>query len=162
MLVKTMGIIILLCGSLYLCVSFSLFERRRLEQCEGFLLLIRHVKAQIACFHMPLSRIWQTFSSRELERCGFLSALRESGDFEAALDACRGRIWLSEDELGLLRAFAGELGRSYLEEQMACCDYYIGELERAYAQRRTARPARTRLFRSLFLTGGLMLVILLL
>ena len=62
MLVKTLGIILLLCGSLYLCVSFSLFERRRLEQCEGFMLLIRHVKAQISCFHMPLSRIWQTFS----------------------------------------------------------------------------------------------------
>lgn len=161
-MLKTLGVILLLSGSLYLCFSFSVFERRRVQQCEGFLLLLRHIRAQIACFRMPLGRIWDSFSSAELQRCGFLDALRQKGDFAQALSCCKGQIWLSREELDLLYAFGGELGRSYFEEQVACCDYYIGELEQAYAQRRSEQPARTKLYRSLFLTGGLMLVIVLL
>ena len=58
-MIKTLGVILLLSGSLYLCFSFSVFERRRVLQCEGFLLLLRHIRAQIACFRMPLDRIWE-------------------------------------------------------------------------------------------------------
>lgn len=161
MLLKTFGVILLLSGSLYLCFSFSVFERRRLAQCEGFLLFIRHIKAQISCFHMPLGRIYASFTSEELERCGFLGALRESEDVGKALDAAKGQIWLSKEEMSLLRAFSGELGVSYVDEQVSCCDYYIGELERAYAERRSELPSRAKLYRSLFITGGLMLVIIL-
>lgn len=161
-MLKTFGVIMLLSGGLYLCFSFSVFERRRVLQCEGFLLLLRHIRAQIACFRMPLDRIWESFSSAELKRCGFLDALREKGDFTQALLAVRGQIWLCREELDLLFAFGGELGRSYFEDQVACCDYYIGELEQAYAQRRVEQPKRVKLYRSLFLTGSLMLVIILL
>lgn len=162
MLLKTFGVILLLSGSLYLCFCFTQFERRRLQQCEGLLLLLRHIKAQISCFHMPLGRIYATFSSEELERCGFLEALRQTEDISKALDSAKGEMWLSGEEMTLLRAFSGEVGASYVEEQIACCDYYIGQLEQAYAERKTALPARRKLYRSLFITGGLMLVIILL
>ena len=161
-MIKTLGVILLLSGSLYLCFSFSAFERRRVLQCEGFLLLLRHIRAQIACFRMPHDRIWESYSSAELARCGFLDALREKGDFTQALLAVRSQIWLSREELDLLLAFGGELGRSYFEDQVSCCDYYIGELEQAYAERRSEQPKRVKLYRSLFLTGSLMLVIILL
>ena len=162
MLIKTFGIILLLSSTLYLCLTFTLFERRRVSQCEGFLLLMRHIKAQISCFHTPLSRIWTSFSSEELEKCGFLGMLRQTEDFQKALGAVQGKIWLSAEELVLLHAFAGELGRSYVEEQISCCDYYIGQLEQAYLERRQEQPKRSKLYRSLFITGGLALVILLL
>ena len=162
MLVKTLGIILLLSGSLYLCFSFSLFEKRRLEQCEGFLLLIRHLKAQISCFHTPLGRIYASFTHGELERCGFLPILRQTGNLSMALKDAKKDIWLSEEEFTLLNAFAGEVGGSYVDEQISCCDYYIGELERAYKERREEIPGRKKLYRSLFITGGLMLAIVLL
>ena len=72
------------------------------------------------------------------------------------------KIWLSEEEFTLLSAFAGEVGGSYVDEQISCCDYYIGELERAYKERREEIPGRKKLYRSLFITGGLMLAIVLL
>ena len=161
MLLKSFGVILLLSASLYLCFAFATFERRRMMQCEGFLQLMRHIKAQITCFRMPLSRIWTSFSSDELERCGFLSALRECQDVEKALMLSKENIWISADELHLLRSFSGELGRSYADEQIACCEYYIEELERMCAERKNAGPMRTKLYRSLFLVGGMMLVIIL-
>ncbi|MFA5561730.1 MAG: stage III sporulation protein AB [Eubacteriales bacterium] len=161
MLLKSFGVIVLLGMTLYLCISFSVFERRRMAQSEGFLLLVRHIKAQIACFRLPLGEIFHTFAHAELERCGFLPTLREGRDFAAALQAAAPAIWLSAEESGLLRAFAGELGRSYREEQVACCEYYAGELEQAYAQRRRDHPTRAKLYRSLFVTGALMLIIIL-
>ena len=162
MIVRLAGALLLIGGSVGLSACYARFESRRVGQSEGFLLLLRHVRAQIACFHMPLARVWETFSCPELERCGFLPALRETGDFAAALERCRRGVWASADEMTLLRAFGSEIGRSYLEEQISCCDYYIGEFESAYARHRTERPARARLFRCLCVTGGLMLVILLL
>ena len=161
-MVRSLGVILLLSGSLYLCFSFAAFERRRLEQCEGFLLLLRHIKAQISCFRMPLARIFESFQCPELARCGFLQAVQEHGDFAQALRECKGKIWLSGEEMDLLFAFASELGRSYFEEQISLCDYYIGEFEQAYASRRRDLPVRTKLYRSLFLTGALLVVIVLL
>ena len=162
MLLKSFGIILLLTGSLYLCFSFSQFERKRLRQCEGFLLLLRHIRAQISCFRMPIGRIYASFSTEELEQCGFLSLLRDTEDLEKALLGAKGNIWISEEEISLLKAFGRELGEGYAEEQIAVCDYYIGELEKAYGERRNGLPQQTKLYRSLFITGGLMLAIMLL
>ena len=161
-MLRLIGILAVAGASLYLCVAFTVFERRRLAQCEGFLMLVRHAAAQISCFRMPQGRIWESFSSEELERCGFLPVLREEGDFGRALEQTASHIWLSEEERSLLFAFGGELGRTLAEEQARACEYYVGELEQAYRTRREEHPRRVRLYRSLFLTGGLMAVVLLL
>lgn len=161
MLCKLLGILLLGGTAFWLCRSLARFESRRIRQTEGFLLLLRHMKAMISCFRAPVREIYDGFACRALEECGFLDALRMRGDFGEAVAICRDRIYLDEEEINLLAAFGHELGKSYRDEEVEGCDYYIGEFERAYAARREEHPNRVRFYRSLVITGALMLVIVL-
>ena len=158
MLLKVCGALTLLILTLYLCYEATSMERRRVRQTEGFLLLLRHIRSQISCFCTPVRDILSSFENEALERSGFLCEAR-SGDFVSALDICKDRIYLDTEEINLLIAFGEELGKSYREEQIENCDYYIGELENLYGKRREEQPKRARLFRSLVLTCGLMVII---
>ena len=133
-------------------------EIKRVRQAEGFLMLLRHIRSQISCFCTPLGDIFGAYENAALEEIGFLSAMRERG-FSAAIDECREKILLSCDEIGFLYSFGEEIGKSYREEEIECCDYYISVLEDSYARSRADQPRRARLFRSVLLTGGLMLII---
>lgn len=157
--IKTIGAVLLLCITVYLCVAFTWNEARRLRQLEGLLLLLRTVRGQISCFRTPVDRIYASFENEALERCGFLPALRQTGDFTQALEAVGPRLLMPEEEARLLSSFGLELGGTYRDEQVAACDYYISELENCFARRREERPRRLRLGRSLLLTGGLMLIL---
>lgn len=161
MFFKICGVLVLGAMTYYLCHSLTRFESRRIRQTEGFLLLLRHIKAMISCYRAPVREIYDGFSCRALEECGFIDALRLEGSFERAIQICRERIYLEEEEINLLTAFGRELGKSYRDEEVESCDYYIGEFERAFAGRREEHPKRVKLYRSLVITGALMLVIVL-
>ena len=158
MLLKWCGSFMLLILTLYLCYEASAMERRRVRQTEGFLLLLRHIKSQISCFCTPVRDIFFSFENDSLERTGFLSEAKK-GDFVSALNSCRDKIYLDGEEINLLLAFGEELGKSYRDEEIKNCDYYIRELENLYSKRREEQPNKSRLYRSLVLTCGLMVII---
>ncbi len=160
-MLQLIGAIGVMALSAYLAFSFSKMEGKRVRQIEGFLLLIRHIRAEIACFRTPVADIYAGFSHAALAECGFLESLRERG-FSAALAAGQGELYLEEEEMATLSAFGEGVGRSYSGEQIALCDYTIGELEKALSRRREEAPKRARVLRTLSIAGGLMLVILLL
>ena len=124
-------------------------------------MLVRHIRGQICCYRTPIYKIYASFSHKELEECGFLSVLRERG-FLAALNECASALYVEGQELSALRAFGTELGKSQTSEELRLCDYTAAELERAVARRREEAPKRTRVLQTLSISGGLMLVILLL
>ncbi len=136
-------------------------EERRLREGEGFLQLLRYIRAQIACFATPLPEIYAAFENEALAACGFLAVLREGG-IEAALAACRDSLHAEKAERKTLLEAARELGGGYREQQLATCDYYIGALEELCRTRRAEYPGRLRLGRTLIFCGGGALLILLL
>ena len=161
MYVRIAGVVLLFGLSLFFCLCVSRMERGRVRQTEGFLLLLRYVRTQISCFRTPVQEIYGSFRNPALSECGFLDALRQYG-FPEALDRCTGRLYLDEEELKTLSALGRELGRSYCEDQIALCDYTLEQMERAFDRRREEAPKRTRVAHSLVLTGGLMLILVLL
>lgn len=161
MLLRALGMLVLFGVSLCLCRTVSRVERGRVRQAEGFLLLLRHIRTQIACFRTPVGEIYAGFENRALASCGFLAALRRDG-FAAALRECRPGLYLGSEELALLAAFGDEVGKSYCEEQLALCDYTVGELESLFTKRRDEESGRTRVAHSLVITGSLMLILILL
>ena len=133
---------------------------RRLAECEGFLDLLRLIRARISNFSEPLDAIYSDFSNPALDALGFTAALSRDG-FAAALDECRERSALDRETMTLLCAFARELGMNYRTEQLASCDRYIAELEGRREYSRTESARKTKLACSLTVTFGLMLIIVL-
>ena len=114
--------VILLCG-IFAGLFFAAYERRRVQQAEGFLSLLRVIRIEIDCFSMPVSRILAECDRDILIACGVSGVPR---DFKALLAATR--LYLSEEICRLLADFAGRLGGSYREEQLRCCEYYLARL----------------------------------
>ena len=159
-MIGTLGAKTILSMTLYVALLFSNMQSRRQKNLECFLLLIRFIESEISCYQTPLDDIYRRFDGDALERCGFSAVLREKGLKEALVE-CKEALCLSDEEYRLLLDFSGELGKSYREEQLRGCDYYRRMLESYCNEGRQELPARLKLCRSLTLTGGLLLVVLL-
>lgn len=161
MIYKLIGAAMLMALSISMAFQICTMESRRVRQTEALLLLLRYIKAQISCFRTPLSEMFAGFENEELEACGLLPLLRDGCSFPDAFEKTRPRLYLDSDETEMLSSFSREIGGGYREEQEECCAYYIRELERAYSEGREERPARVRVLRSLVISAGLMVIIIL-
>ena len=155
------GAVLILLASVALARAHSAVEQKKLSVCEGVVGFVRFVREQVACFHTPTGEIYCSFFHRELEDCGFLPMLRERG-LEAAVGKLEELKLLSQEEQRALRGFAAMLGKGQTEGQVRLCDYTERMLAESLKKRREETPRATRVFGTLSVTGGLMLIILLL
>lgn len=152
---KWLGVGVILCCGIFSGLFFAAFERRRLEQAEGFLSLLRLIRLQIDCFSMPVSRILSQCDKSVLAACG---AAAPQSDFKALVRDTK--LYLSEEMCRLLTDFAGRLGGSYREEQLRCCEYYLARLAPYCDTLRAELPKRERM--ALFLPPALSVALILL
>ncbi len=159
MLIKTLGAVLV--GGCF----FSLFraylekEKKKVSEGEGFLALLRFLRAEIASFGSPTEKIFSRFSCEVLSDCGFIELLRKEG-FSAALSSSRPRLSVSEEVYTLLSSFGEELGRRYLPEELARLDYYIDALGAHLEGVKRDSPKRSRLCRALLFCAAGMVIIL--
>ena len=156
---RVVGVISLFAVALVICRALAEHEERRIRAIDGLLALLRHVKAKILCFRMPLDEIYRDVCDAELERIGFLRILRESASLRRALEGSSETLLISQDLFRRLAELGDALGAGDGAAAAELCEYYIGELSREAAELRAAAPKRLRLHRSLVVTGMLMLVI---
>ncbi|MBR2464041.1 MAG: stage III sporulation protein AB [Clostridia bacterium] len=152
---RWLGVGVILCCGIFSGLFFAAFERRRLEQAEGFLSLLRLIRLQIDCFSAPVSRILAECDKSVLAACGIASP---KTDFKALLRDTK--LYLSEEMCRLLTDFAGRLGGSYREEQLRCCEYYLARLAPYCDTLRAELPKRERM--ALFLPPALSVALILL
>ena len=152
------GAIGVLCLAAYLSFSGGRVFRERLLQMDGLLLLLRHIRERIACFHTPRGEILESFQNPALSRAGFLAAAR-GGDLAAALAASLDRLYLDEGESAILTEFASGFGAGFAEEELARCDLAIARLEAAITARREALPRTAKLYRTVVVCSALAVII---
>lgn len=134
-------------------------ERRRLKEQRALLRLLIHIRDALATAPLPLNEIYADFHDDSLARTGFLCVLTQRG-LAAALDARL--LHLSEEELSPFKEYAAALGtRPYAEEKKK-----TEELCRlaavTLARHEESAPARIKLVGTLFFSGGVLLLLLLL
>ncbi|MBQ3483369.1 MAG: hypothetical protein IJA78_04250 [Clostridia bacterium] len=154
---KWIGIALVLCCGIGASVAFVAFERRRFAQACGFLALLRYIRLQIDCFSLPIGKILGSCDRAVLADCG---APVHAPDFPTLLDGTR--LYLPEEICRLLTDLAAQLGGSYREEQLRCCDYYMARLAPFCDRLREELPRRTRMAALLPLAFAAILVLLLL
>ena len=152
---RWLGVGVILCCGIFSGLFFAAFERRRLEQAEGFLSLLRLIRLQIDCFSAPVSRILAQCDKSVLAACGITTS---KTDFKALL--LDTKLYLSEEMCRLLTDFAGRLGGSYREEQLRCCEYYLARLAPYCDTLRAELPKHERM--ALFLPPALSVALILL
>lgn len=148
--------------SLFLLFALVLYhreEKRRLAEYRGLCRLTEHLRLSLAGAPMPLSLIYERFSDDALAHAGFLSSLKSEGLLPALASKT---LHLDDDELRPFQAYAEGLGnRLYVEEQRAT-ENLLSDVTEILRQKEAAFPRKKRLTGTLFFTGGMMVLLLLL
>lgn len=159
-------------GSVFIVISSALIgilcaknERRRVEQLEGILGMLRHIREQISYFRRTKSKILTSFSDRRPEMRVFMSNLHanacDAHPLTAAIERSGPRLMLTAEEKDKLITYDKQFGCHNGESEIRCCDYYISIFEEILEKEKKEMPGKIKLYRTLTLMGGLMLVILL-
>ena len=157
---KIAGLFLVAFSSVSCGFFFAARYGSRLRQWEGFLRLIELIACRISGYASPLSEIYRDFGDRELENCGFINELQQS-DLGEALRSCSGLDRRGEG-YSIMLAFAAQLGRGGVDEQLAHCRYYGKKMQEAVESMRKKKPQTTRLCFSVCGAVGLTVDLLLL
>lgn len=130
----------------------------RYSQIESLISFLRFVRAQIECFAMPASEILSRCDERLLSDCGFSVSAREM-NFEGLV----GVLSISDKESReIIESFLRGFGKSYREEQIKECDYYIDLLCERRQRLLEDLPNKKRVNSALCISSALAAIILLL
>ena len=158
-MIRAFGVLLF---SLFLFGSLSAYrkeENRGLSEYRGLYRLILHLSSAISELPLPLCEIYATFEDDALLAAGFLPILQKEG-LAAALS--RDCVRIEHEKLAPFRDYAKGLGtRLYTEEQRAARQL-AAEAERTLAAWEAALPQSQKITRTLSLTGGALVLLLLL
>jgi stage III sporulation protein AB len=141
--------------------GLALAEKKRIERGEALRALIAHISREIECFRTPLENIYSSFSSEVLEKNAFLQKVRVSG-LERALEGERTAFCFDEKSFVALVNFTEFLGKSEYSDQTARCKYILSVLDEDLKIKRENYPKNRKMYSSLGILAGIMIVILLL
>ena len=159
--IKYIGLFLIFIVCTFFGSGLALAEKRRIEQGEALRALIMHISREIECFRTPLENIYSSFSSETLEKNGFLQKVRTEG-FKSTLEGERSIFCFGEKSFGALLNFAEFLGKSEYSDQSARCKYILSVLDEELKTKREAYPKNRKMYSSLGILAGIMIVILLL
>lgn len=151
MLVKIIGCLLLTGSGVYLAVSLTRYERRRLTVLDGYLSLLRTVKGQIDCFARPLSDILAGAHPSVLAACRGQSyppagippgGKRIIPSLPALISD--GHDYLTPESERILTSFADECGNTLRTEQVGLCEYCLEALNEERRRLADALPVRQR------------------
>lgn len=137
---KWLGLLLLLLCGVLTGIGAVSFERRRYRQAEGFLALLRHVRAQIDCFSTPLRGIFADCDVGIWADCGAKQAPQELPSLLRSVP-----LYLPQEVCRLLFDLGERLGTGYREEQLRCCDYFLERLVPICDKMRAELPKRERM-----------------
>jgi hypothetical protein len=150
----------LLAGAAWLSANLTHNARRQAKIYAGILRLMQYIAVEISCFGTARETLFSSFQDEVLEKCGFLPALRRLGRMREAL--AESGVELIGGDAALLAAFDEALGTSFRDEQLTVCAYYVDRWKERERTVREGLPSRVRLARTVTLSCGMLLLLLLL
>ena len=157
---KPLGAILVMACCFLASFSISSRAKKEIAELEAFILLIGRIRTDIACFSRPLCEIYAGFEADVFEKSGFIKTLKEKG-LSCAIEITEHKFSLCEENMAIIKQFASTIGKSYKEEEIKTCDYYISQLSERHKVLKDSFPKRNKLSRSLCFLLGVSIIIIL-
>ncbi len=122
-ILKLIGSLLFGASGVIMALSYRRFQLKKLQTTDGFISLLFYIKGQIDCFSRPRSDILSSVPPEVFCACNCPGGAET---LEELVEASR--IYLDEEPLRLVAAFASEFGSTFRDEQLRRCDYYISAL----------------------------------
>ncbi len=153
------AICIVVCAFL-LSRSYSSYMKRRVSECECFLLLISHAEKMIRCFLSPITDIFSGFECGEESVMAFVCDVRGGKALSDAFAERECDFALGKDGKKILSELFSELGRGYKDGTLTLVASARSELEKYTVREREEGEKNSKLATAL-LVGGAVGVLLL-
>ena len=156
MSIKLLGVFLILLSGVSGVAYTARAERKRLAVLDAWIELIRLIRGQIDLFLMPLDEILGTADKR------IFSVLGVQGshvDMQALLASSA--PYLEKDCHRHLTTLVRELGGSYREEQLRCCDHCLVQIQAAREELGKHLPARLKTKGAMILCAAMGVALLL-
>ncbi|MBE6618898.1 MAG: hypothetical protein E7626_03825 [Ruminococcaceae bacterium] len=156
---KYIGMLLIFICSTLIGNGLAIGEKRRIERSDALRELVHFIYREIECFRTPLDEIYLNFSSAPLEKSGFIGDLR-GGSLEYAIKNTREGFCFSDQTKVSLVNFAENLGKSEYSDQLSRCKYILSLMDGDIKKSREAYPKNRKMYTSLGLLSGVMIIIL--
>ncbi len=160
MTVKYIGMALVLIFTTLVGNGLAIAEKRKVEQSEALRALIAHIYREIECFKTPLDGIFSSFSNKTFEKIGFLDKVVK-GSLKDALSGGENLFCFKEETYKKLLAFADFLGKSDSADQISRCKYILSLMDEDIKKSRDQYPKNRKMYSSLGVLSGIMIIILL-
>ncbi len=160
-MLRIVGALMIFFASTAIGITVAEIWRKGTVQLEAFHRLVVHTARQIEGFLYPLDKIFAEYEDKVLEQCGFLDALRHHGP-DNSMEACKGRLYISEADISVIKAFFSEVGRHTAHEEARLLAYYEKKLGELASKSRSELQSRVRLSRGFGMLIGIMMAVILL
>ena len=108
--------------------EYTLFLHGEAREVSELIAFIKTMRDRMRCYLEPISAWVGEYSSDELERVGFLPAVRERGDFGLAYEMSRDNMSVSDEVRSVISEMISRTGDGYLEGEIAAIDSALGKL----------------------------------
>lgn len=161
-ILRWVGTVLVVSIFIFVGKGYSEFMRRRIDECESFLLLMKRIKGEIGRFLSTPSEIFSNYEDENLKRLGFLELQRSGKSLGECFELCRKRLSLPSEIKDRLGEFFSRFGENYKDGEISQIEYYVDEIEPLLNEERRALPDRIRLVKTLVAAISLGLIILIL
>ena len=161
---KILGLILIFASSTAQGFIRASAHTDALKRLRGLIDLLYFIKREISSYLTPQGEIFEKFRNRDLEKCGFLEALRGADSLNPLYQALGSRgdtLLIKREAFDTLLSFSKELGCFSPEEECARCDRAIAELEDILKIQKEETAEKTRLCRTVGAMVGMGAVLML-
>lgn len=144
--IKLLGSAFLLFSSICYGEMHIRSDRLKTRDIEAVIDIIKYISEKIEYFSAPLPEIFLQYSNDHFEKTGVLEEIRRSGIKFLCTD---NKLSISQEDRDLLSKFASELGKSYVDEELALCRYTYEKLKESEAKLRETQKSREKLYRTI-------------
>ena len=132
-MIKLIGGVMIVASSMSTASYIASREKKKIEEIEGLISLIRHIRNQIDCFSMPMGNILSSCTDILL-KLGVSEKISSLSELASKLE-----VTCTECER-IINDFSSSIGKGYREREIKICDKAIGELEHIKEQLVSAYP----------------------
>lgn len=155
---KLIGALLLFICSCSTGGFLALKTKRRLSDLKETINFLKHIKTRIVYFNSPLNNIYSEFTTDSPNFSIFLEELEKREMYDVLKHGTS--LNLSKNSLEILAEMSKELGKTFKDKQTAMLDNCIILLEKEYDEKKNTSPQTYKLYVSLGIYVGILLVIL--
>lgn len=155
MKIKLIGYLLLFFSCALAGFSLSKFYRSKISCSIAYINLLSNILEKIDILHLPLSKIYHSVRDPELEKIGYIEALRSDG-IKIAYEKFENKFLFDLEHL----EFCEKLGTMPLADTVKTCNYEINRLKKLLDERKEYYEKKIKLCPALSILIGLAVIIL--